>query len=493
MTDHSAAPLVALKGISKSFGELTANDDVSFDIPHGAILGLLGENGAGKTTVMSALAGLYLPDRGTIRVEGELLETGSPRLAVAAGMGMVHQQFRLVDRLSGYENCLLARDVGPKRFGIRDIDRLKDELGFALDLRVKAWQLSLGQRQQLEILRNLAIGARVLILDEPTSVLSPLETKKLFAILRRIAAGRRAAVLISHKLREILAVATHIVVMRGGRVVHSGVAGAHDIEELARLVIGRRNLPESRRTRGASSVADAILEVKNLHVHGDAGGVAVRGVNFTVQPGELVAILGVTGNGQSELMEAIGGMRSPFKGQIRAPSRQAGDTAFIPSKHLGVALAPSLNLADNAILGQQQRPPLTWWLPPGKVCAKAAETVDAFGVVGAERGPVRKLSGGNLQRLVLGRELQSEPGLILADYPTRGLDVASAAQIRKALVSRADAGAAVLLSSEELEETLAIASRVLVMNGGRIAGDFPATALDMDELSTLMAGGQPSS
>ncbi len=487
---EAGTPLAALRGIGKSFGGLKANDDVSLEIARGSILGLLGENGAGKTTAMNALAGLYLPDRGEILVDGKPLPPGSPRAAVAAGIGMIHQQFKLVDRLTGYENCLLARDVGPKRFKAAELDRLCRELGFGIDLSALVWQMTLAQRQQLEILRTLAVGARILVLDEPTSVLSPLETRQLFAIIQELAASGRAAVLISHKLQEVMGVATDIVVMRQGRVVHAGGALEKSADELARLIVGDRRIHAGRRATGPKSSAPT-LDIENLTVQSEAGAAAVRDVSFTVAPGELVAILGVTGNGQSELMETIGGLRKPQSGRIRAPRRTTGGTAFIPSRHLGVALAPGLPFDDNAMLGLQQRPPFGRWLKPSAVAANAGQVKSAFGVAGSARGPVRKLSGGNLQRLVLGRELLHEPSLIVADYPTRGLDVAAAAQIREALVARAEAGAAVLLSSEELDETLTIASRVMVMSGGRIAGDFPAHSIDMDLLAGLMTASQP--
>ena len=423
--------------MTKRFGPLLANDDVSFDIPAGLVVGLLGENGAGKTTAMNVLAGLYLPERGRVLIEGEPLPLGSPRASVAAGIGMVHQQFRLVETLTGFENISLGLHRGrllqPRGADDR-IRALMAEVGFEIDLAARVWQMTLAERQQLELLRTLAVGARVLILDEPTSVLSPLETGRLFGIIRRVAASGRAVVLISHKLLEVLEVADRLVVMRAGRVMHEGPAGGIDPAWLARLIVGEREIRHGARPPGP--FGDAVLRVENLAVDNDLDVAAVRSASVTVRAGELVAIVGVTGNGQTELMDAIGGLRRHTHGRIHAPGGTGGRTfAYIPAQHLGVALAPDLPLADNAILGHQRRPPFGWWLRRHLLRERAGEVAARFAVMADPAAPVRRLSGGNLQRVVLGRELHGDPALIVASYPTRGLDVAAAAQIRDALVA----------------------------------------------------------
>ncbi len=483
--------LVRLEGVTKRFGALLANDDVSFDIPAGQVLGLLGENGAGKTTAMNVLAGLYLPERGRVLIEGEPLSLGSPRAAVAAGIGMVHQQFRLVETLTAFENISLGLHRGRllQPSGIDDrIRALMAEVGFEIDLAARVWQMGLAERQQLELLRTLAVGARVLILDEPTSVLSPLETARLFAIVRRIAASGRAVVLISHKLLEVLEVVDRLIVMRGGRVVHAGPAGGLDPAWLARLIVGDREIRHG--ARPPKSFGKVVLRVEDLAVANDLDLPAVRSASLTVRAGELVAIVGVTGNGQTELMDAIGGLRRHTRGHIHAPGHRGGrNFAYVPAQHLGVALAPDLSLADNAILGHQRRPPFGWWLRRGLLRERAREVVARFAVMADAAAPVRRLSGGNLQRVVLGRELRGEPMLIVASYPARGLDVAAAAQIRDALVARARAGAAVLISSEELDESLEIANRILVMHRGRIVAERDPTRLDMAELGRLVTTG----
>jgi general nucleoside transport system ATP-binding protein len=480
---------VRIEGLTKRFGALLANDEVSFDIPAGRVLGLVGENGAGKTTAMNVLAGLYLPDRGAVSIGGVPLRLGSPKASVGAGIGMVHQQLKLVETLTGSENLSLARDRGrllqPRTAGA-ELRALMADLGFTIDLAAQVWQMPLPVRQQLEIVRTLAIGARLLILDEPTSVLSPPETVRLFQIIRRIADSGRAVVLISHKLDEVLGVADDLVVMRAGRVVHRGAAAAVDVGRLARLIVGDRDLGQGSRPPGPFGAA--VLRVEDLAIESDLGPAPVRGASFTVRAGELVAIVGVAGNGQTELVQAIGGVR-PYRGRV-APAARTRRFAYVPAQHLGVGLAPNMSIQDNALLGQQRRSPFGWWLRRRSVRRRAREVAGTFGVTADLGSPVRWLSGGNLQRLVLGRELHGEPGLIVADYPTRGLDVASAGQIRRALVARASAGAAVLISSEELEESLAIANRILVMHRGEIVAEHDPHTVDRETLGRQMTTGR---
>ena len=480
--------LVEIRGVTKRFGQLLANDDVSITLPAGRVIGLVGENGAGKSTIMNILAGIYLPDAGAITVAGRILPAGRPRASIHAGIGMVHQQFKLVPTLTGFENIRLAwRGAGARALPER-IDRNMAELGFDLDLARPIWQLTLANRQQLEILRTLATGATVLILDEPTSVLSPPETVRLMGIVRRVAASGRCVVLISHKLREVFGVADDVVAMRAGRVVHEGAVARTDPETLARHIVGDRKIPDRRRPPDATG--ERVLQVDNLSVDGDHGAPAVRNVSFSVRKGEIVSIAGVTGNGQSELMETVGGLRPHRSGNVFRPSAGSGrGYAYIPSQHLGTALAPSLSVTDNALLGHHRMPPFGWWMKSRRVQDHARQVIEAYDVATELDSIVRRLSGGNLQRVVLGRELLNDPHLIVADYPTRGLDIASAAQIRSALVARATAGAAVLMSSEEIEESLEIANRVLVLHGGSIVAEREAGGLSAEELGQLMTIG----
>jgi simple sugar transport system ATP-binding protein len=484
----AARPFLRIRGVTKRFGALLANDDVSFDVAPGEVVALLGENGAGKSTAMSVLCGLYRPDAGAVELDGMTLELGSPRASARAGIGMVHQQFKLVEALTAFENLSLALDTGrllqPRAASARLL-ALMEELGFDLDLARPVYDLPLSARQQLEILRVLAVGARLLILDEPTSVLSPLETEQLFAIVRRIAASGRSVIFISHKIAEIRRVADRIVVMRAGRVVFDGVGAGRSADDIAALIVGSRGHRNAERP--AATKGPVRLALHEVSVHGANGRPLVAGASFEVAAGELVALVGVAGNGQIELMDAIGGLRRPDAGTIDAPrSGSRRGFAFIPAQHLGTALAPGLPLEDNAVLGHQRRAPFGWWMTPVRRREEAARVLAAFGVVAGGGTATRTLSGGNLQRVVLGRELKDDPELIVASYPTRGLDIASAAQIRNALIARAAAGAAVLMACEELEESLEIATRILVMSGGRIVADRPAAELDLAELGRLI-------
>ena len=363
------SPLVRLDDVSKRFGTLTANDGVTFDIAPGRIVALLGENGAGKTTVMNVLAGIYCPDAGSVAIDGRSLELGSPRASIASGVGMVHQNFRLVETLTGEENISLAIDGG--RFWRRSrpneaVTTLLADLGFNLNLSAESGRCR-WRSQQLEILRTLAAGARILLLDEPTSVLSPLESNALFTILRNIASSGRSVVVGSHKLTEVLDVANDVIVMRQGKVIHRGGAQDRDAASLVKLIVGDRIV--ARNARPATAVGKSILRVDRLSVLDDFDLVAVRNVSFEVRAGELVVLVGVTGNGQSELVDAIGGMRSIAAGVIVAlHSPHWRGFAYIPAEHLGTGLSPNLSIADNSILGRQREAPLQLHLAQPRRC-----------------------------------------------------------------------------------------------------------------------------
>jgi general nucleoside transport system ATP-binding protein len=487
---------VSVQGVTKAFGEVVAADDVTLDIPAGQIVGLLGENGAGKTTLMNILSGVYLPDAGTIEVDAKPLPLGSPKASVNAGIGMVHQHLKLVETLTGAENIALAvpgtRFFRPKS-PPSEVLELREALGFDIDLGARVWQMTLAVRQQLEILRILATGCRVLILDEPTAVLSPIETNNLFAIIRKIAASGRTVVLISHKLNEVLSIADRIVVMRRGRIVHESTAAESDVSSLARLMLGEREVRGA--TRPATTPGEPVLSVRNVRVRNDLEQTVVNDVSFKVSRGELVAIVGVAGNGQAELMEAIGGLRRAEAGEIDAPMADNGAGrvfAHIPADRLGVALAPGLPVKDNALLGHQRRRPFGWWLPRRQIERHSESVLGQFSVEARANHPVSNLSGGNLQRVVLGREMLADHGLMIASYPTRGLDVGSAAQIRAAIVKNVEGGGAVLFATEELEESFDIATRILVMYRGRIVADVDPEEATMEQIGRLMTTGAAS-
>ena len=498
-------PLVGLQGIVKTFPGVVANAGIDLAIFPGEVLALLGENGAGKSTLMSILAGLYRPDEGTILFGGERVELRSPRDAIHRGVGMVHQHFRLVDSLTVAENILLGwrepRFLLDLRNSAAHVRRLADQYGLEVDPAARIWQLSVGERQRVEILKMLYRNARVLILDEPTAILTPQEVEQLFRAVRRIRNEERAVVFISHKLDEVRAIADRIVVLRAGRVVGQSSPQASP-RDLAQMMVGhdipvapKRHLPP-----GAP-----VLEARGLDVHGDRGPLAVRGVSLQLRRGEILGIAGVAGNGQRELLEAIAGLRSPAGGSLSfnatdiasltVRARWVRGLAYIPEDRLGQGLVGAFTVTENAVLRDYDRPPISRGAIFNWAAAreKAQAIVDAFHVRSASlQVSVRHLSGGNQQRLLFGREVLTAPVVLLAMHPTRGLDVEATMTVHRLLIDLSAAGTAILLVSESLDELLTVSDRVAVMHRGRIVGVHPTTEVSRAEIGLLMTGSAPS-
>ena len=503
----SAAPLaVEAHGIVKAFPGVLANDHVDFDLRRGEVHALLGENGAGKSTLMNILAGLYRPDAGEIRVEGASVAFGSPRDAIAAGLGMVHQHFTLVPSQTVTENILLGLDR--PRFLLRErrseaeVAALADRFGMRVDPRAPVWQLSVGEQQRVEILKMLYRGARILIMDEPTAVLAPQEADDLFATLRSMTAEGRSVVFISHKLGEVLAIADRVTVMRRGKVTAAGLPTAGTTKaDLARLMVGRSVLESL--DRPAFAPGEVVLSVRGVSTANDRGLAALRDVSLDVRSGEIVGIAAVAGNGQSELAQVITGLRTctgrvMIEGRDVAarPAREsiAAGVAHVPEDRSGVGSAPNLSLVDNLILRAFRRPPLA----RGPLLDERASRDMARGLREAYAisaptldAPVRILSGGNLQRLILAREIDSAPKVLVAVQPTRGLDVGAIEGVHQMLLDLRAKGTGILLISEELEELLALADRILVMYEGRIAASFDTpSGADVDAIGLEMTGGE---
>jgi general nucleoside transport system ATP-binding protein len=503
----SEAPALELRAVEKRFGAIHANRGVSFSVPAGSIHGLIGENGAGKSTAMNIVFGYHAPDSGEIRIHGRRLEIRHPRDAIAAGIGMVHQHFMLVARFTALENIILGAEGGPLLdVGVArarsELERIEREYGLSVPLDARAGELPVGVQQRIEILKALYRGADVLILDEPTSVLTPQEADRLFAMLRRLREQGKTVILVTHKLREIMAATDNVTVMRQGRVVADVATARTGIQALADLMVGRPvllNIPRRPPTPGAE-----VLSVKALRVRDRRGVLRVKDVSLGVRTGEIVGIAGVAGNGQSELLEAIAGLVEPEAGEIRvgaggaapagrgARGRRGLGLAHVPEDRLRMGVIAGFSAADNSVLGYQDRPgfnhgPLS---APAAIRAHCVRTMEDWDVRPARPGlALCAFSGGNQQKLVLGRELDSGACVLLVGQPTRGVDIGAIEFIHRRLAALRDAGKAILLVSVELDEILALSDRILVMAGGEIAGSMSREEATEERIGLLMTGG----
>jgi ABC-type uncharacterized transport system ATPase subunit len=511
---------VAMSGIDKSFPGVVANRDVSFTARWGEVHALLGENGAGKTTLMSILAGLYRPDAGRIEIDGEPVSFHAPKDAIKRGVGMVYQHYRLVASQTVAENLMLGLPGVPFRLDARRYVSQAKELGARYHMQIDpsrpVWQLSVGEQQRVEILKTLQRGARILILDEPTAVLTPQESEDLMRTLRQIAAEGRTVILISHKLEEIRSVADTVTVLRGGRVVAGGLPiGEMSARDLARLMVGSDAPTPARasvgdaasgasarsRVDGSRFVGVAALRLEHVSAVDARGLPALKSIDLAVAGGEIVGIAGVAGNGQRELAQVVAGLRRPVQGRVllgesdvtgkSAHTMIRAGVAHIPEDRLGEGLIGNLPLSDNAVLKSYDRPPLAWGplLQVQKMLRFTQSLLDRFRISGARpQSATRLLSGGQLQRLLLAREMALDPKVIVAVHPTRGLDVAATQQVQDWLRTARDDGAAVLLISEDLDEVLQLSDRLAVLYEGAIVAMLPADRAERDQIGLLMAG-----
>lgn len=495
-----------MAGVSKRFGELTAVRDVSFGVRPGEIHALVGENGAGKSTLMSLAYGLHQPDAGTLLVDGRVVAVSSPADALRLGIGMVPQHFKLAPSFTVAENIVLGAEplAGWMRLdraaSTRRAKDLGQRFGLELDPGARVADLPVGLQQRVEILKALHRQVRLLILDEPTAVLTPHETRELFNTMRALAAAGTSIIFITHKLREVIAVAHRVSVMRQGKIIATRPNQDLAPADLARLMVGRAVLLRVAKT-AATPKAHPALRVTELTALGERGEVAVRKVSFAVRPGEIVGIAGVQGNGQDELVQAIGCFRTPTAGRIEIAgfdvaghspivARQAG-LAYVPADRQRVGLSPTSAVWVNTTLGRHRtaalsRGPL---LRITAACQRAADLIRQFDVRGANPDtPARALSGGNQQKIVLARELSGDARLIVVEQPSQGVDIGAIEAIHRLLVQMRDAGRAVLLISADLDEVLALSDRVLVMYRGEIAGEIEASAADAETVGALMGG-----
>jgi ABC-type uncharacterized transport system ATPase subunit len=494
--------VVSMRGIVKRFPGVLANDHVDFDLRRGEIHALLGENGAGKSTLMNILAGLYRPDAGTILVDGKPSAFASPRQAIEAGIGMIHQHFMLVPSQTVTENMLLGLSRPRFRLRLQENERAVAELSarysLQVDPRAKIWQLSVGEQQRVEILKMLYRGADVLIMDEPTAVLAPQEIEGLFAILRSMTARGKSIIFISHKLQEVMAIADRVTVLRRGRMTAANLLTAQtSAAELARLMVGREVLFHVEKQ--PVETGPIALEVDDLHAQNDRGLPALRGVSLQVRAGEIVGLAGVAGNGQRELAEVITGLRPSTQGHVRLNGEAIDNRsvrwairhglAHIPEDRTHVGSAPSLSITDNLIMKQYGQPPISqgWRLDAGAAERFAAGLVEDYAIrTPSTQLQARLLSGGNLQRLILAREISAQPSCIIAMQPTQGLDVGAVEAVHTLLLEQRQKGIAILLISEELEELLALSDRIAVIYEGRVVGQVDDG--DVERIGLMMTG-----
>jgi simple sugar transport system ATP-binding protein len=503
-----AATVVQLIGITKLFPGLVANDAVDFELKAGEIHALLGENGAGKSTLMNVLTGIYQPEAGEIRVFGQPTRFPSPAQAIAAGIGMVHQHFKLIRAFTVAENVHLGWRETPRLLSAAALEGRTAKLAARFNLRVRpeavVRDISAGEQQRVEILRILSRGARILILDEPTAVLTPAEARELFKVLNSFKADGGAIIFISHKLDEVLEISDRVSVMRGGRKIATVPAAGCTHASLANLMVGHEVvLPTTGASQGEGVRGEVILGLAKASALDDRGITALKEVDFDVHAGEILGVAGVAGNGQRELSEVLTGVRRLAAGDIRIKGkpvmrvsprlfRDAG-IGHIPEDRLRSGIAPSLGVIENAVLREYRQPPIARGplYSPKAAAALAGEIAASANVtVPNLAAPIRNLSGGNQQRLVARREMRIAHTALIATYPTRGLDIGAIDLMLRYLIEMRSRGVGVVLISEEIEELLGIADRIVVLYEGRIMGEVWGEKADLEHIG-LMMGGKP--
>ncbi len=498
-------PALQMRQIVKTFGAVTANDHVDFEALPGEIHALLGENGAGKSTLMCQLSGVYRPSSGEILLDGQPVRLTSPLEAAKRGIGMVFQNFRLVPTLTAVENILLG-EKGPfwhgpswKKACRLEIGAFAQRLGLSFPLDTPVELLAVGEQQRVEIVKTLYRGARFVILDEPTSVLTPNEVDDLFQTLRRLKQEGKTILITTHKLKEVMAVADRISVLRKGRMVTTLPASQTSEKELAQMMVGEQLSPP--RERVAQLPGEVILSVTDLEVHADHGGRSLSGFHLEVRAGEIVGVAGVSGNGQKELAEVLTGLRPWKKGHIVFQGRELRSAtvrslieaglAHVPENRMKSGLAGSLNVIDNLLFKSYRLPERSRWgflrLKDNRIWSR--ELVDEFAVrTPSLDTPVQQLSGGNQQKLLLAREIRHNPRLMIAVHPTQGLDVGATQAVHDLLEDLRSAGKSVLLISEDLDEVLDMSDRILVLFNGKVAGEVPRAQADRHLIGMWMAG-----
>ena len=508
---------IRLKDITKTFGHVVANDKISLEMDRGEILALLGENGSGKTTLMNMLSGIYFPDAGQIWVDGKEVTIRSPRDAFELGIGMIHQHFKLVDVLTAAENIVLGLDQKgrlDRKKVAREVRAISEKYGFDIDPDQKIYNMSVSQKQTVEIVKVLYRGANILILDEPTAVLTPQETEKLFAVLRNMKADGKSIIIITHKLNEVMAISDKVAVLRKGKYIGTVNTSETNPQALTDMMVGHAVTLDI--DRPMAKYHDLRLEVKGLNCRGSDGVKALTDVSFTAMGGEILGIAGVAGSGQKELLEAIAGLQKVESGHIfyypphpksdiagnHVPVDKAGEElvgknptqiqkigvslAFVPEDRLGMGLVASMDMVDNMMLKTYKagKGPLVDRKAPKALAEKLIQELEI--VTPGVSTPVRKLSGGNVQKVLVGREIASSPTVLMTAYPVRGLDINSSYTIYRLLNEQKMKGVAVLLVGEDLDVLLELCDRIVVLCGGRVTGVVDARTATKDQVGLLM-------
>ena len=509
----AAPPALRMLLVNKRFGAVQANADVNLAVACATVHGIVGENGAGKSTLMSILYGFYSADSGQIEVFGQPAHIGNASDAIRLGIGMVHQHFMLVDTLSALDNVMLGAEPDALLARAENIVRLRllalmKSTGLRVDLGTLVADLPVGDRQRLEILKALYRGAKILILDEPTAVLTPQETEQLFGVLSLLRAQGTTILLITHKLKEVMRLCDRVTVMRGGRVVHEAAIADTSVEQLAEAMVGRK-VNMGRQSDSAVQAGPVLLQARGLVVRDALRCVRLQGVDISLRGGEIVGVAWVSGNGQSELLEVLSGLLAPSEGELRLGDQRVGDQGFVAgawldprtARRLGLAHVPedrharamvmSFGAWESCVLGYQGLAEFSrqGWMRHGRMLRATAQMMERFDVRPQDtRLQCAKFSGGNQQKLVLARELGQAPRVLLVGQPTRGVDIGAIEFIHGRLRALRDAGCAVLVVSSELDEILALADRVVVMNQGRITGELPINACTEARIGMLMVG-----
>ena len=492
---------IKLKNITKTFGKVVANDNVSLNVKKGEILSLLGENGSGKTTLMNMISGIYYPDSGEILIDGEPVVIRTPKDSFKYGIGMIHQHFKLVDIFTAAENIILGMKTG-RRYKESEVNRevayIAGKYGFELDPKKKVYDMSVSEKQTVEIIKVLYRGANILILDEPTAVLTPQEIEKLFKILKAMRDDGKSIIIITHKLNEVMEISDRVTILRKGKYI--GTVDTEDIAEqqLTEMMVGKK--VELQIKRAITNFDKPLLEIRDLTVNADNGSKAIKNVSFYIRGGEMLGIAGIAGCGQKELCEAIAGLRPIVSGHITHKGEsiiglkpkeiieKGISMSFIPEDRLGMGLAPSFSITDNMMLknyGEGRK----FFVNRKEARERAAKLIERLGIVTpSTETPVRRLSGGNVQKVLVGREIEAGPNVIVTAYPVRGLDINSAYAIYDILNEQKEKGVGILFVGEDLDVMLALCDKILVLCHGEVMGVVHAAKTTKEKLGLMMTG-----